>query len=166
MLPRRQQPELNGIAPEALAQIEALIREKETRSPAERKIDSQLLYARRMQQGLPVAPGVQTLEVDIPYAADGHVIVDVKASVTTSLLAQLNGVTGEAGQASPGDLQLHVDLDQIEAIAAQPGRGVRSAAAGRFTSRRVNRQKGGSGRSETAAGRCGRTPSVQALDRR
>ena len=47
-----------------------------------------------MQQGLPVAPGVQTLEVDIPYAADGHVIVDVKANVTTSLLAQLNGVTG------------------------------------------------------------------------
>ena len=34
-----------------------------------------------MQQGLPVAPGVQTLEVDLPYAADGHVIVDVKASV-------------------------------------------------------------------------------------
>ena len=73
-----------------------------------------------MQQGLPVAPGVQTLEVDIPYAADGHVIVDVKANVTTNLLAQLNGLTGELVKMSPGDLQLHVDLDQIEAIAAQP----------------------------------------------
>ena len=60
------QQDANGIAPEGLAQIEALLREKETRTPAEQKIDSQLLYARRMQQGLPVAPGVQTLEVDIP----------------------------------------------------------------------------------------------------
>ena len=52
-----QQPAaVNGIAPEGLAEIEALLQEKETRSPAERKIDSQLLYARRMQQGLPVAP--------------------------------------------------------------------------------------------------------------
>ena len=77
--PRSSRRTINGIAPEALAQIEALLREKETRSPAEQKIDSQLLYARRMQQGLPVAPGVQTLEVELPYAADGHVIVDVKA---------------------------------------------------------------------------------------
>ena len=118
----RSRPD-NGIAPEGLAQIEALLREKETRSPAEQKIDSQLLYARRMQQGLPVAPGVQTLEVELPYAADGHVIVDVKANganVTTELMAQLGGLTGELMKTSPGDLQLHVDLDQIEAIAAQP----------------------------------------------
>src|SRR3954469_19907871 len=44
---RAQAPDVNGIAPEGLAQIEALLREKETRTPAERKIDSQLLYARR-----------------------------------------------------------------------------------------------------------------------
>ena len=115
-----QQPDDNGIAPEGRAQIQALLQEKETRTPAEQKIDSQLLYARRMQKGLPVAPGIQTLEVDIPYAADGHVIVDVKANVTTNLLAQLNGVTTELLKTSPRDLQLHVDLDQIEAIAAQP----------------------------------------------
>ena len=115
-----QQPDANGIAPEGLAQIEALLREKETRSPAERKIDSQLLYARRMQQGLPVAPGVQRLEVQLPYAPDGHLILDVKANVNTNLLAQLNGLTTEVKKTSPSDVQLHVDLDQIEAIAARP----------------------------------------------
>src|SRR5436190_16022140 len=73
-----EQSAANGIAPEGRAQIEALLREKDTRSPAEQKIDSQLLYAWRMQKGLPVAPGVETLEVDLPYADDGHVIVDVK----------------------------------------------------------------------------------------
>ena len=76
-----------------MAQIEALLDEKETRTPAERKIDSQLLYARRMQQGLPIAPGVQTLEVDIPHAADGHAIVDVKATLTDALMVQLNGLS-------------------------------------------------------------------------
>ena len=46
--------------------------------------------------------------------------MDVKANVTTSLLARLGGLTTELVKMSPGDLQLHVDLDQIEAIAAQP----------------------------------------------
>jgi subtilisin-like proprotein convertase family protein len=119
-LAAQQQLDADGIAPEGLAQIQALLQEKETRTPAERKIDSQLIYARRMQQGLPVAPGVQTVEVDVPHAADGHVIVDIKANVTANLLAQLEGVTGELVKTSPSDLQLHVSLDQIEAIAAQP----------------------------------------------
>ena len=82
--------EINGISPEALAQIDALMKEKASRTPTERKIDSQLLYARRMQQGLPAAPGVQTLQVDLPYAEDGHVIVDVKANQTASLLAHVS----------------------------------------------------------------------------
>ena len=68
-----QPVEDDGIAPSARAQIQALLDEKETRTPAERKIDSQLLYARRMEMGLPIAPGVQTLEVYVPHAGDGHV---------------------------------------------------------------------------------------------
>jgi subtilisin-like proprotein convertase family protein len=118
--PSNQEPSGNGIAPEGMAQIEALLREKETRSPAELKIDSQLLYASRMQQGLPVAPGVQTIEVDLPLAADGHVIVDVKANVTTKLLADMRGFSNEVVRTSAGDLQAHVALEDLEAIASQP----------------------------------------------
>ncbi|MEP6917266.1 MAG: S8 family serine peptidase, partial [Acidobacteriota bacterium] len=55
-----------------------------------------------------------------PYADDGHAIVDVKANLTTDLMAQLNGLSGEVLKTGPVDLQMHVDLDQIEAIAAQP----------------------------------------------
>ena len=115
-----QQEDDNGIAPSARAQIQALLEEKETRTPAERKIDSQLLYARRMQMGVPVAPGVQTLDVDIPHADDGHVVVDVKANITNRLVLGLSGMTGEIKQTGNTELQLHVDLDQIEAIAEQP----------------------------------------------
>src|SRR5262249_34999768 len=78
-----------AIAPEALAQIDALIREKETRSPVQRKIDSQLLYEMRIKQRVPVANGVQTVATDVPYAPDGHVIVDVKALLTPGFFAGL-----------------------------------------------------------------------------
>jgi subtilisin-like proprotein convertase family protein len=134
-----QEPSENGIAPEARAQIEALLREKETRSPAEQKIDSQLLYARRMQQGLPVAPGVQTLEIELPLAPDGHVIVDVKANVSAKLLADLTGITSEMVQMSPGDLQLHAELNALEAIAAQPDVIFIQPKQGAMTSRVVPR---------------------------
>ena len=132
----QQPPELNGITPEGLAQIESLLREKETRTPAERKIDSQLLYAMRMQQGLPVAPGVQTLEVDIPYADDGHVIVDVSAKqLSANLLSQLNGYTREVKETGPTTLQAHVALSQVEQIAAEPDVLFVQPQQGRYTSR-------------------------------
>jgi hypothetical protein len=44
------------ISPEALAQIEALIAEKESRSPTQRKIDSQLIYEARQRAGTPWLP--------------------------------------------------------------------------------------------------------------
>jgi subtilisin-like proprotein convertase family protein len=131
-----QQPGDNGIAPSAMAQIAALLAEKETRTPAQRKIDSQLIYARRMQMGVPIAPGVQTLGLDVPQAPDGHVIVDVKARVTDALMLQLNGLSGEISKSGDADLQLHVDLAQIEAIAEQPDVIWVSPQQRPFTSRR------------------------------
>ena len=115
-----QQPPDDGIAPSAMNQIEALLREKETRTPAERKIDSQLLYAARMQRGLEAAPGVATLNIDLPKADDGHVIVDVKARLTSDLIAQVNGLSSEVLITGDTELQMHVSLDEIEALAAQP----------------------------------------------
>ena len=145
-----QQAEDNGIQPSARAQIEALIREKETRSPAEQKIDSQLLYARRMQLGLPVAPGVQTIEVDIPYADDGHAIVDVKARLSSRLLAQMNAVTGEAKQTGDADLQLHVDLAQLDTIAADPDVIWVAPKRGAYTSRQSSDKPAGAPRLSSA----------------
>src|SRR5256885_15099677 len=77
------------IAPEALAQIEALIREKGTRSAAEQKIDSQLIAELRMERGQPIAIGVDVAVTNLPYAIDGHVVVDVKARVTDGVVARL-----------------------------------------------------------------------------
>src|SRR5438128_3659091 len=73
--PPASEPGAQDISPEALAQIEALLREKESRSSLQQKIDSQLVYELKMQAGQPIASGIETLETDIPYADDGHVIV-------------------------------------------------------------------------------------------
>src|SRR5947208_7386183 len=76
------------IAPEALAQIEALIREKDMRSPVHRKIDSQLLYELKMKTGRSIATGVAALETGVAYAADGHAVVDAKVCVASALTAR------------------------------------------------------------------------------
>ena len=77
------------ISPAALAQIEALIREKAFRSEGQQKIDSQLIAEWRMERGQPIATGVLVAATDLPYAVDGHVVVDVKARITDALMASL-----------------------------------------------------------------------------
>ena len=78
----------------AVSQIQALIAEKETRTPAQRKIDSQLLYAGRMARGLEAAPGVATLETDVEVDSKGMVEVDIRGDVnskTEALVALAGG---------------------------------------------------------------------------
>src|SRR5512144_1694907 len=94
--------EPTSLHPDAVAQIEALIAEKEARSPLERKISSQLLYQREGK--LPGYAGkhpdlIPLTEVD----ASGRVLVDLKGEMTPELLdlvAKLGGtvVTTSATQ--------------------------------------------------------------------
>src|SRR3954470_15227904 len=110
------------IAPAALAQIEALIREKGIRSEAEQKIDSQLIAELRMERGQPIAIGVDVAVIDLPYANDGHLVVDVKARVTNRLVARLAALGLEVLSSDPqsGTLRVHLDIDQVETLAALP----------------------------------------------
>ena len=73
-------------------------------------------------RGCPWPPACRRSKSTFPYAADGHVIVDVKANGTHHRVCWRSSTASPANwsKTSPGDLQLHVDLDQIEAIAAQP----------------------------------------------
>jgi len=111
------------ISPEALAQIEALIAEKESRSATEQKIDSQLLYEMRMRSGLAAAPGIAAVETDVPYAPDGHAVVDVKAKLSDELDAALAALGAEVLSISPADsaIRIHIGIEKIKALAALPG---------------------------------------------
>jgi subtilase family protein/HYR domain-containing protein len=111
----------DNISAEALAQISALIEEKESRTAAQQKIDSQLLYEQRMESGQPVANGIWAIETDLPYAADGHLVVDVqtRAEGVAARLAAA-GIEVVSASADGSTLRAHIDVDQVEMIAADP----------------------------------------------
>jgi hypothetical protein len=108
------------LSSDALAQIDALIAEKDARSPAQRKIDSQLLYAQRMESGQPVADGIWSIETDVPYADDGHVVVDVTGRPGGTLAARMRaaGIDVLSASADGASIRAHVDLSQLEPLAA------------------------------------------------
>ena len=90
-----------------------------------------------MQQGLPVAPGVQTLEVDVPYAADGHVIVDVSAKARHAEPAVAAERLQPRGQGDRHRQRARCTSTsaQVEQIAAEPDVLFVQPRQGRFTSR-------------------------------
>ncbi|HEY8228573.1 MAG TPA: S8 family serine peptidase [Pyrinomonadaceae bacterium] len=114
------QAEENGISPEALAQIEALILEKESRTPTERKMDSQLIYELKMDRGEAVANGVRTLETDLPVSDTGKTVVDISANVSDGLLLQLreNGADIISVVPERDSVRASVSLDDLESVAA------------------------------------------------
>src|SRR5437868_3505299 len=118
----QQNQPLADLSPEVVAQIDALLAEKESRSAVEQKIDSQLLYEGRMEAGEAVAVGLWVVETDLPYAADGHLIVDVRAQAGSTLASRLPGVDVELVSASDdgSSLRLHLNVDEIAALASDP----------------------------------------------
>src|SRR5205809_562311 len=79
--PQQNQPQsVDDLSPQALGQIAALMDEKASRTPAQQKMDSQLVYAVKMARGEAIAQGVPQLHVGV--ATDGSPLtIDVRASV-------------------------------------------------------------------------------------
>jgi subtilisin-like proprotein convertase family protein len=98
--------------------MEALLAEKAARSPQQRKISSQLLYAR---DGMPGAKDQKvTLEPINPPDAQGRWLVDMKALVDPALLAKVEALGGSVILNSPGhtSLRARVPLNALDALAA------------------------------------------------
>ena len=69
-----------------MRQIQALIEEKESRTPAQQKMDSQLVYSVKQNRGQAIANGVQTLRTRVVIDANGKTVVDI--SVKDAKLGQ------------------------------------------------------------------------------
>lgn len=82
------------IGDEALRQMTALLEEKELRTPAQQKIDSNLLYEARRQRGQEMARGVPMLDTGINVDELGGVTVDIRAEVTRELLEAIQSAGG------------------------------------------------------------------------
>src|SRR6185503_9369715 len=62
-----------GLSLAVRQQITALLQEKDARTPAQMKLDSQLIYATKMSRGEAIAPGVPTLRLHFAPDANGRV---------------------------------------------------------------------------------------------
>jgi Subtilase family len=108
-----------AVSPEAAAQIQALLAGKAARTPVQRKIGSQLLYAARMARGQPVAPGLTSLRAAVQGDGAGRAKVDVRGAVDDALLKELEGLGGIPldVQRARGALRAWLPLDAIETLA-------------------------------------------------
>lgn len=107
------------IGPDALRQFEALMQEKESRTPEQKKIDSQLLYKLKQNRGELRAPGIENLAANIQADANGNVLLDLRAKVTPALLEAIRKLGGEIISAHEqfDAIRARLPLDAIEPIA-------------------------------------------------
>jgi hypothetical protein len=103
------------ISPAALAQIDALIAEKATRTGLQRKLDSQIVYELKMEQGESIARGVDELATDLPYTPDYQLEINANAGVTDTLLSQLRAMGVAVVDANPaaGTIRLLAWITEI-----------------------------------------------------
>jgi hypothetical protein len=71
------------------------VREKRERTPAQQKIDTQLLYAIYRERGEAEAKGVPAGELPVKYDNKGRAIVSIRARVTKALLAKIEKLGGK-----------------------------------------------------------------------
>lgn len=94
--------------------------EKRTRTPAQQKIDSQLLYALYRKRGEAEARGIPNVEPRVKFDEKGRAIVTIRARVTRALLAKIKSYGGEVISSSEqyNDILAHVPLEKLEKLAA------------------------------------------------
>ncbi len=110
------------LQPKTLTQIQSLVDEKATRTPAERKISSMLLQAVREKQNIPMAQGVTLRPANVNADQNGKVSVDIKGNVTDVLLSKIQSLGGKIIYPSftYHTVRAIVNLADVKTIAAFP----------------------------------------------
>src|SRR5262245_31529964 len=105
----------------AQQQISALIQEKNSRTPAQKKINSHLLYAMRAQRGEAMTKGgeVRTLSSAMSMAKPddkGRVLVNIKAAPSKQLIMNIEKLDGEVKNVSEkgGAIRALIPLSALE----------------------------------------------------
>src|ERR1022692_1464591 len=108
-----------AVSQSALNQIGALLAEKDSWTPVQAKMDSELIHAVKQHRGQAFAAGVPSLNIGVEFQADGRVLVDIKANVSADLLALIKKGGGEVINSFPQfrAIRALVTLDQLETVA-------------------------------------------------
>ena len=108
------------VGPEAARQIHALIREKESRTPAQLKIDSQLLIESKLRRGDPIGREIPSLRLNVETDEQNKLELVVTAHIDQKLLTELSrmGIVVKASFPQYNSLTVRMSLDQMETVAA------------------------------------------------
>lgn len=108
------------LSPEVLAQIDAILADKESRNAAEQKLDDSLLYASREQQGEEPVDGVPDLQTSAEVVR-GLTEVDIDGEVTPELLGRIDALGGRIVVAvvSAGHIRARIPLSAIEPLSQE-----------------------------------------------
>ena len=111
-----------GISATAVQQMQALQVEKALRTPAQQKIDSNILFTVRMLAGQPAAPCIPYLDTGADLDRNDHIVVDMVARVTDRLLQQLAAAGAQVlySNAQLRSIRAIIPPSQMEAIASSP----------------------------------------------
>lgn len=109
------------LSPSALQQIQALEAEKAARTPAQQKMDSQLVYLVKQSRHEVIAAGVTNLQIGVQADTNGLVKVDITATVTPGLLDYIaaNGGSVLNSQERFHAIRALVPVGQLEALAGR-----------------------------------------------
>jgi subtilisin-like proprotein convertase family protein len=107
--------------PSVAEQVAAIQADKAARTPAERKVDSNLLYAATEAAGGPAVEGAPALRSSVEVD-EGSVVVDLDATATPGLAAAIEAVGGSVVSmvAAQGAVRAEVPVDAVVALAGRP----------------------------------------------
>jgi hypothetical protein len=166
----------DGLDPLVIDQIEALTAEKASRTPAQAKIDSNLLYEIKRDRDDPLFDVVPDLITEMLVLDDELVLVDITADVDEALLDRIASLGGVVINSHPRyrAVRASLPLDAIEPLAGSAGvAGIRPAD--QAATSKVNTSEGdvahraASARADlgvdgTGVGVCTLSDSIDALD--
>lgn len=106
------------VTSKTLDQIQILLQEKNSRTPAQRKIDSRLLQAVRENRGQQMAAGVTLAPANVDADISGVLKVDISANITDAFLAKITALGARIIYASPKyhTVRATINLKDVEKI--------------------------------------------------
>lgn len=105
--------------PAVMQQIQSLLKEKNSRTPTEHKIDSRLLQALKENKGEKMVQGVSLEKANVNADFAGVLKVDIRADITRAFLTKLTSSGASIIYASPQyqTVRASVSLRTVESIA-------------------------------------------------
>ena len=119
---RAQEKDPAMLSASVINQINALAAEKASRTPAQRKMSSQFIIALKQRYDDPLLRGLPMLKAAVEIEPDDTTIVDIKASVSPSLLSEIERLGGTIINSfvEYDAIRARLPLDIIETLAADP----------------------------------------------